>query len=250
VALGESDKSPARRGATAAAYATVIEFRNEVGITSTTTDVEIAAILDGAAREINRVCNRPDGFFADVTASARYFTGSGKPWQLIDECVEVTGVAVKDSVSDDEDSYTAWTVGVVGTTTSADCFPATGDPAFPDYERTPYTMLVIGANGDYSHFTGGKYTSRGGFRPTSRLHRGLPTVEVTARWGYSSTVPPDIKQACLMLAAKVRKRIQSNMADTAASPELGTLMYTKELDPQIRGILELGRYIRPSVGRR
>nr|NIP86512.1 hypothetical protein [Planctomycetales bacterium] len=181
--------------------------------------------------------------------TARYYVGSGGPFQWIDECAAVSAVAVKDAASDDEDSYTSWTVGTVGSTTSADVFPASGDPRYPDYNSTPYTFLIVGANGDYSTFTSGEYTSRGGFRPTSTVSRGVQTVQVTAQWGYSETIPADIKLANLMWAARLYKRAQSAMADTLASPDFGTLLYQQSLDPDIKQLLLAGRYVKPATGR-
>lgn len=244
---GLGDKSAARKGATSAAYATVLEFRNETNIDSRTDDVEIAALLDGVARAINTFCNHPDGFFADQVASARYYSGSGKATQLIDECVSVTAVAVKDSPSDDEDSYTTWTIGTIGTTTSADCFPASGEPEDPDFNSTPYTMLIIGANGSYSQFTGGRYTHRGGFRPGTPSTRGLPTVKVTGRWGYADTVPYDIKQANIMQASRWYKLLQGHMQRATATGEMGTMSYPNALDPDVQGILVNGRYVKPMM---
>ena len=247
---GEGTKGDARKGDTRAAYATVEEFRAEVDKTATTDDLTIARLLDAAARTINRFCNRPDGFMAEVTASARYFVGSGDTIQWINECASVSAVAVKDSPSDDEGSYTDWTLGTVGTTTDADVFPASGDPEVPDYNLTPYTFLVIGSNADYSLFPSGSFTTRRGFRPMGSRTRGVPTVEVTGRWGYSITILPDIKEANIMQAARWYKRLQSAMADTAASSELGTLLYRQSIDPDIKLILQEGRYIRPPIGRR
>jgi len=247
---GEGTKSSARRGETSAAYATVIEFRNEVQVTKETDDWEIAAILDAAKGAIDNVCNRPDGFLAWPTASDRYYTGSGLTYQWIDECTAVTAVAVKDSPSDDEDDYTSWTVGTVGTTTDADVFPASGEPRAPDFNSTPYTFLIIGPNGDYSTFTSGQFTHRRGFRPFTTRAKGTPTVKVTARWGYSDTIPYTIKQACLMQAARWYQRLKSSMADTLAGPEFGKLMFRKVLDPDIELLLVQGRYVKPAVGRR
>jgi len=233
------------------AYATVAELKAEINLTDSEGKhtASLTRLLDAATRAINRVCNRPDGFDASSTATVRYYTGSGKPYQEIDECVQVTAVAVKDSASDDEDSYTSWTIGTVGTTTEADVFPATGDPEWPEYNTTPYTLLVIGANGDYSHFPSGRYTTRGGFRPTTLVARGIPVVQVTARWGFAATVPSDIREACLMQAVRWYKRFQSAMSDTLADGELGMLLYRQSLDPDIRRILVDGRYIRPPTGR-
>lgn len=249
-AVGEGTKSAARRGDTRAAYATVEEFRAEIDKTSTTDDLTIARLLDAATRTIDRFCNRPDGFMADVTASARYFVGSGDTIQWINECASVSALAVKDSPSDDEGDYTTWTLGTVGTTTDADVFPASGDPEVPDYNSTPYTFLVIGSNGAYSLFPSGSFTTRGGFKPAGSRTRGVPTVEVEARWGFALTVPHDIREAAIMQSARWFKRLQSAMADTAASSELGTLLYRQSLDPDIALILRSGRYIRPAVGRR
>ena len=233
------------------AYATVPELRAEMNLESTSDDATLQRLLNAAERKINRHCNRPDGFEADAAASARYYVGGGLSYQRIDECVEVTAVAVKDSPSDDEDSYTAWTVGTVGTTTEADVFPATGDPERPYYNDTPYTLLVIGANASYDHFVSGEYTHRGGFRPATLVKRGVTTVEVTARWGYSASVPDDIKEATIMQSARWYKRLQSAMADVAGSLDVSELrLYTRKLDPDIAGILVDGRYVKPMIARR
>lgn len=231
-----------------ASYASVAQLRTEMNLSSTSDDATLQRLLDAATRTINRFCNRPRGFDADATATARYYSGSGGPYQNIDECVEVEAVAVKDSPSDDEDSYTSWTVGTVGTTTDADMFPASGDPEQPDYTDTPYDLLIVGANGAYGAFTSGSFTSRRGFRPSTTIRRGVPTVEVTARWGFSDDTPDDILEACIMQAARWYKRLQSAMADATASADFGQLLFRKVLDPDIELILLAGRYVRPPVG--
>jgi hypothetical protein len=234
------------------AYATVAQFKAEINLldTSETWTATITRLLDTATRNIDRFCNRPDGFTADDTASAHYYVGSGKPYQLVDDFVELSAVAVKDSASDDEDEYTAWTIGTLGTTAEADVFAATGDPKFPDYVTTPYTMLVVGANGDYAIFTSGEYSFKAGFRPYTTVPGGVPTVKVTAKWGYATETPADIVEACIMQAARWFKRLQSAMSDTLASGDMGTLMYTQSLDPDIKRILVDGRYVKPMTGRR
>jgi hypothetical protein len=248
--VGEGTKSAARKGDTRAAYATVEELRADIDMTNTDFDLTLARVLDAAKRAIDRFCNRPDGFMTNATASARYYVGSGDTIQWIDECAAISSVAVKVGSGDDEDSYTDWTLGTVGTTTSADVFPATGDPEVPDYVSTPYTFLVIGANGARSVFTSGSFTTRSGFKSAGNRTRGLPTVKVTAYWGFATSVPADIKEACIMQSARWFKRLQSAMADTAASSDFGQLLYRQSLDPDIKLILESGRYVRPPVGRR
>lgn len=246
---GEGTQSGARKGGTRMAYATVEEMRAEINKSVTTDDLTLARILDGAAAAMNGYCNRPDGFMASATATTKYYAGSGTPVQRIAECAAISSLAVKDSPSGDEDSYVDWTVGTIGTTTGADVFPARGDPQFPTYE-SPYTMLIISANGDYAIFPSSQYSGRGGFTPSSTVSRGVPCVAVTAQWGYALTPPADIKVANAMQAARWYKRLQSSMADALASTELGQLVMRQRLDPDIMMILDGGHYRKPPVGRR
>jgi hypothetical protein len=221
-------------------YGTPTELRSHMNKTLTADDDVLEAILEAASRNIDRACNRPDGFIADTVASARRYAGTGKPYIYIDECISVTTVEVKDSATDDD--YDTWT--------TADWIAASGDPQAPDYNSLPYDMLVVDPTGDESVFTSGKYTTRGGFRPLTDVHRGVPTVRITARWGYSETAPVDVKLACLMQSARWYKRFQSAMSDTLASGELGMLLYRQSLDPDIQRLLVDGRYIKPTTGRR
>jgi len=211
-------------------YATIVELKAELQKTDSDDDASLQRVLDAAATHIDRYCNRPDGFVANSTASARYYPGSGGKYQRIDECIAVTAVAVKDAAFDDEDAYETWTLGTIGSTTEADVFPATGSEKWPEYNRTPYTLLVIGANGDYTLFPHDIY--------------GRPTVQVTAKWGYAETVPDDIKTATIMQAARWWKRLQIAMADATGGGELGVLLYRQRLDPDIAAILDDGGYRR------
>lgn len=240
--LGLSAKSDARRGSTRRAYATVRELREQMGKTRTTSDVELALILDAAADSINNFCNRPDGFMADPTASSRLYTGKGGPVQRLDECVQITKVEVKEDPTDDD--YTEWDTD--------DWVAFSGDSENPDFQPTakgkPYTAIMVTATGDEDHFTSGKYSHRRGFRPSHRVRRGVPTVRVTGRWGYADTVPNVVRQACLVQAARWFKRGQSGWADAVGSPDLGQLFYRKPLDPAIQLMLVEGRLVVPTIG--
>jgi hypothetical protein len=115
---------------------------------------------------------------------------------------------------------------------------------------------MIEPGGDYNVFTSGRYGSRAYYfrpyreslAPFRQSGRMTPTVQVTARWGYSDTPPTDIVEACLMQASRWYKRLQSSMADVLASGELGTLLYRQSLDPDIRRILVDGRHFKPALG--
>jgi len=222
------------------AYGSAVELRARIDKTSTVDDSVLTAIIAAAQRNIDRACNRPDGFEASIS-SARTYAGSGKPYQFIDECTTVSAVAVKKSAT--ATIYTAWVL-------AADWIECRGDPRCPDFNTLPYDLLLVDPTGSQSLFTSGEFLGRGGFRPTIDVYRGVPTVQVTAIWGYSVAAPADIKEACLMQAARWFKRFQSSMADVLASDELKALLYRQSLDPDIKRLLVDGRYVKPVIGRR
>lgn len=242
-AVGESDKSAARKGETSAAYATVKELRAQINKAGTTTDVELALILDAASESIDRFCNRPDGFVSIVNATARIYTGDGSEIQWIDRCTAVSLVEVKDSVSDT--TYVSWS--------AADWIAASGDPEKPDFNGLPYTFIIVSEVGDYATFTGGTFfAGLRGFRPSmTRTGRGVPTVRITANWGEETTVPFVVKQAAITQSARWFKRGLSAWDDETATTAFGSLKYkTKRLDPAIQFMLIDGRLVRPAIGRR
>jgi len=216
-------------------YASVDELKARLNITSTdaSRDASLQTILDAAASGIDRYCLRPDGFVALATPTARTFNGSGKPVQRIDDCVEITQVAVKDSPTDDD--YTAWD--------SMDWVAFHGPTHKPNFNGLPYTALMVTINGDYSTFTSGQVGNhKNGWGLTTN------TVQVTARWGYADSCPPLITEATILQAARWWKRAQSSWADTLANSDMGQLMYRQTVDPDLRQMLDNGRFVRQMVG--
>jgi hypothetical protein len=212
-------------------YATPAELRNQMDKTGTSgsgADANLNIVLEGVSQAIDRYFNRPNGWFvAQAVASARTYPGSGKSYQLIEECVAITAVAVKDSPSDS--AYTSWAV--------ADYVTFTGDPRFPDFNSLPSTGLMVDPNGHYSVFTSGLYPRR----------VAVPTVQVTARWGFALTCPPVLKQATLALAARWFKEGQGAWSDTLASADFGGLIY-KAQNADIKLMLDQTRFHKPALG--
>lgn len=225
-------------------YATAAELRAQIDKTTTRgiTDANLQVIIDAASRTIDNLTERElDGYEAGSTPTARVFAGSGKPYQWLQtDAVEITTVAVKESVT--SDTYTAWNSG--------DWIAFRGDPLDPDFNSTPYTGIMVDPTGDESIFISGSYITRQGFPPSTDIPRGVPTVQVTARWGYAATVPDAIKQATIMQATRWYKRLQSAMADGLGGTELGRLAYVQPVDPAVRNLLILGRWMIPTIGRR
>jgi len=222
-------------------YATISELKARLNKTGAGQDAVLTALIAASEIAINNYCNRPDGFEALAVGTAREYSGSGLSYLWIDECVSVSAVAVKESVTDT--TYTAWVAG--------DFITARGDPRNPNFNSPPKTMLIVNPTGNYSIFTGGQYSNLQGFPPdidAKVTSRGVPTVQVTAKWGYSVTAPLPVKEATLIQAVRLYKRFESGMSDTLASSDTGQLMYTKEIDPDAVFLLKLGRYIRPPIG--
>lgn len=229
-----------------AEYTTPEEVREQIDKRLTTKDGPLTLMIRAASRAIDNACNRPDGFLAPTLGTARLFTGSGDGIQRIDECAAVSLVEARDSGSG---SYVAWE--------AADWVAASGDPRAPDFNSTPYTFLLATGDGA-STFTPrvpgwgwrGWSADRdgGGLSGGSGRRGALPSVRVTARWGYALTVPDPIRQATITQVARWFKRGESAWADAVGSEQTGgVLMYRKPLDPDIVLLLRQGRYIRVSV---
>ena len=223
-------------------YCSAADIRAQVNMVSNADDPSITALIAAAEMAINNFCGRPDGFVSLTVATARLYTGSGLTYQWIDECTSVTEVEVKDASTDSV--YVTWA--------ATDYITASGDPAYPNFNRTPYTLLIVDPTGDYSVFTGGKFSSQRGFPPESDAVRGIPTVQITAKWGYATAVPAAIKQATVTQAAIWYKRGQGFWSKVLAQNEMGQMDYDTYLDPAVKLLVWAGRYVRKAgtAGRR
>ena len=229
------------------AYCTISQAREDIDLEGTGADDTFERLIAAATRNINTFCNRPDGFEAGTVASARYFPGSGLSHQFIDETVDITTVSVKDSST--ESSYTDWTTPTTVMAGDGDWIPFSGGVAYPRFVDLPYTGLMADVNGSYSVFTSSRTSGMRGFPGLAGVrYVGIPTVKVTAKWGYSVAVPGDIKTACIMQVARWYKRLQSSMADAVGNVDFGELRFTSRLDPAIAHILQDGLYVKPRTG--
>lgn len=221
-----------------ATYATVNQLLYRLEAETDITDAQettLEEILEAVSRKIDRFCRRvDDAFQVSETATDLYFDGRGQDWLRIPECVEVETVAVKDSYLDTD--YVDWDTPSSTMAGDGDWIAAAGPPRNPTYNKTPFTLLLIDPNGDYSHF-------RHGF--------GNPTVKITARWGHSESVPPDIREACLAQAIILFKRYQGGMSTTLASSDFGAIsmrIRQSALSRDVRELLVDSNWVLPMYG--
>ena len=233
------------------AYATVADLKAQPGITGSGDDTVLTTLILAASRAVDGFCNRTEnGFVAEDTASIRVYSGKGASWIYVDEMAVVpTLVRMKGSV--DATSYNI-------TLTSYN--PFCGSPTEPNWNKTPFTGIMLSQLSSYKVFTDGILRDGKGSdeKPysvttlnaatTVKETLSIPTVEVTSRWGYSITVPPLVSQATITLASRWFKRGQSFWSDVIASADFQQMRYQNVVDPDVKMMLKMGRLIRPTYG--
>lgn len=210
-------------------YATSTAFKTRIGQDTTDDDTLITELLTSVSRLIDDFCNRHEyGFKAVDDATARLYTGYGASFLSIDENIEVTEVAVKDSVTDT--TYTAWT--------TTDWVAYRGSRRVPNFNDIPHTSIMVSAVGTKARFLDGRLRDR------ANLGRQVPTVQVTARWGYADDVPPIIREAAVAQASIFYKRGRGNWSDVLRGSDFGEERFVRTLDPAIKLMLESTRLVR------
>jgi hypothetical protein len=148
-------------------------------------------------------------FKADTSASARLFDGDGSQDLLIDEAVTITKVEVG------QDSY-GGTFSEVGTTGSDKYLTYPENASVKGY---PIYKLVLNAR---------------------RWSEGLQNNRITAKWGYSVTVPADITFVTTVLVAGVLNQHRQG-GDEIKSEKIGNYQVTYNTDSGNNSFADLGR---------
>lgn len=227
-------------------YCTKEEIQAETGLDPTKYGTAAQMMINAASRAIDNYCKRPMGFVADIDASTRDYVSNGDNWIAIDECVEITSVAVKTSY--DASTFTSWA--------ATDWIAYSGANKSPNFNDRPYSRIMCNPSGAYTYFVRGgtgsypQYDYKGYYSDTNQSEVILvPTVRVTARWGYAEDVPNEISQACIIQASRWIKRAQSAWADAIGNETTGELRFTRNLDPDIKFLLNMGSMVRHSIGK-
>jgi hypothetical protein len=176
----------------------------------------MAALITRASRLIDKATGREDGAYEAATATIRYFDGSGGREMWVNEMAAAPTAVAVDEVGDF--TYTAW--------------------ASSDYLLWPYNAAAMGRpyqRLDIDQLNGDKVL----------WYRFPKSVKITAKWGYSTTVPEDIKQAVVIQVIRWFKRSQQSYQDAGAIVDLGQLRYVKQLDPDVQ--LIISHYMRTAV---
>ena len=163
----------------------------------------INTALDAADEEINNLCGR--SFTVPAATSTRvYYPTPSDVLLNVDDIATATGLILKQDTGDNgtyDETLTITTDFIlVGNT-------------------TPYRQIQL-VNGDTWP------------RPISNR----PTVQVTAKFGYGTTVPAAVVQASTVLAARLYQRRSSPLGFQAGNVDTGFIRIARN-DPEIMNLL-------------
>ncbi len=193
-------------------YATLAELKARLQITDSSSDDELSAVLEGCSRAIDDYCGRR----IYAAPETRVFTAEDPDCVFVGDLLSVT------SLRTDED----------GDRTYERTWAATDYDLGPDnaaLDGRPYAWIETAPNGLYTF-------------PTQR--RG---VQITGSFGYASSTPVQIREACLILAARIHKRGEA-VFGVLGMPAVGTAVWIARTDPDVSSLLE--RFVKRAIGGR
>lgn len=192
-------------------YTNLNELKASMGIpvSDSVDDTMLEIAIESASRAIDSYTNR--NFYSSGTAT-RYYAPTSNYVCEIDDLTSLVHVKTMDST----DLFT-----ITWAATDYQLEPLNG---IVDGMATPYTR--IRAIGDYL------------FEPLN----GQATVEVRGVFGYTS-VPVQIKQACLLQASRLMKRADSPLG-VAGFGDIGVVRLTSRLDPDVIQLIDGYRKLR------
>lgn len=187
-------------------YATLADGRARLGITDaadTTDDSKIESMIEAISRAIDEELGRR--FFTTANDETRYFTAEFTDILFPGDILSITTLATDD---DGDRTYeNTW---------------ASGDYDLEPYnavlDSKPYTSICTTPNGNYAFST---------------VRKG---VKIVGKFGYASSTPKPINEACLLAMEKLFKR-KDAIFGVVGSAELGMLKQMMKDDPELNLLL-------------
>lgn len=181
-------------------YCTRGDLTDQLRITDNIDDKIIDRAITAASRQIDGRCGRR--FYADSTATTRYYIPRSSTFTIVDDISSLTGLVI----ATDADVNGTWeTTLTVGT----------------DVQLGPANALA--RNEPITTLRAIQY-----YFPMSTVDR--ETLAVTAKWGWPA-VPDAIKEATALLSARIFKRYDSPLG-VAGFGDLGAIT-VRRLDPDV-----------------
>lgn len=191
-------------------YCTLAELKSALHIIDTIDDTMLEAAINSASDFINTYTNRD---FHNGGTAVRYFEADDNYNVVIDDLQSVSELAT--STNADMNFDTVW--------------------SSTDYQLTPVNGRVNGLTTPYT-----------GIRSVNRYYfpvwAHLTLVRVTGVWGWSA-IPANVKQACILQAARIFKRNDSPLG-VAGYGDMGVMRVSSRIDPDVAQLLDPYRTMR------
>lgn len=183
-------------------YATLAQFKERYDVegTDNNRDAEMEAVIQSVSREIDLYCCRV--FYAGSAGVVRYFEPVSPGMCPIDDAITIT--AVKTDADGDGVYETTWA------STDYYSMPMNGSPIM---------WLQRSRQGSYSF-------------PVYPM-----AVQVTGTWGYASTTPDVVREACLIQSHRIWVRKAAPFGVAGAS-EMGNAIVIAKIDPDMQLMLD------------
>jgi hypothetical protein len=185
-------------------YATLAEVKAALRITDTVDDTLLEMAIESASRLVDGYTARS---FYNAGTATRYFVAQSDYVTPIDDAISISQVQTSSDVDSVYDI--TWTEADYQT-----------EPLNGRVDGLVWPINAIRAINDY----------------TFPIAGGEAAVKVTGVWGWSA-VPMPIKQATIIQASRIFKRLDSPLG-VLSSPDLGFIRVGSRLDPDVAQLVD------------
>lgn len=187
-------------------YATLAQLKSALKITNSDDDDELELAIESASRMVDEYTNRR--FYTTEADETRYYAANrGGLLLLDDDLLTITSLKTDDG----------------------------GDGTFENtWTATDYHLLPYNASADSQPYTSIEVTPYGNYTFPVDVPK---SVQIIGTFGYASSAPTVVQQACLIQAGRLYRRKDAPFGVMGAG-EFGQGTIILRLDPDVRTILD------------
>lgn len=188
-------------------YMTLEQYKSELEIEDFQDDAKIERVIEAASRAIDVITWRR--FFTTAEDESRYYTAVDANRIYTDDIISIT--TLKTDEDGDRTYERTWAI------TDYDLMPYNAS-----LNGEPYTWIETAPNGSYAF-------------PTNR--KG---IQIAGKFGWSSTAPAQIYQACMMASQRLLKRKDTPLGVSAnlAAGQFVVVVTQLKADPDFMNLIE------------
>ena len=192
-------------------YATLAEVKSALRISDSVDDTLLEMAVESASRLIDGYANR---VFYSIGTATRYYVAQDDYSVEIDD-ISSSSVTLQSANNADGIFNNTWTIN--------------------DYQLEPLNGVSDGQSWPYTSIRAiGQYLFP--------ISGGEALIKLTGVYGWSS-VPIAIKQACIIQASRIFKRLDSPLG-VAGFGDLGAIRVSSQLDPDVAQLVSVYRRMR------